>query len=434
MRLAKSDVIGMSLVRDSSRSSQEVAQNQPQTNCPSLLDALEVYLEQKGKGRPKTFRVAAERSCNYLIGLCGNKPLSGYTRQDALQFRDWLVARGLTGSSITRNFSYLKAVINFALSEYALDIRNPFVGIYHDRSAGVLVRKPIPMEAIKNVQSECHAIDDDMRWLIALISDTGMRLAEGAGLLKEDFAGLDTDLPYVRVTKHPWRNLKTSSSERHIPLVGEALWAAKRIVEADNGSDFAFSRYNRTSPTSANSASAALNKWLKQYVPAGCTMHSFRHSFRDRLRAVECPIELTDALGEALVDIGREYGTVTGRRRRTGWLDTVMLRHATRVNSLTEIALTKLDVLDTFDEVKVCTGYTINGTVMRNYPDRPDMLKHAVPVYETLPGWKSSTEGITKFADLPQSAQQIVKIVERETGIPVSMVGTGPSRDAMVVR
>ena len=146
------------------------------------------------------------------------------------------------------------------------------------------------------------------------------------------------------------------------------------------------------------------------------------------------PSELTDALGEALVDIGHEYGTVTGRRRRTGWLDTVMLRHATRVNSLTEIALTKLDVLDTFDEVKVCTGYSMNGTVMRNYPDRPDMLAHAVPVYETLPGWKSSTEGITKFADLPQSAQQIVKIVERETGIPVSMVGTGPSRDAMVVR
>jgi len=146
------------------------------------------------------------------------------------------------------------------------------------------------------------------------------------------------------------------------------------------------------------------------------------------------PSELTDALGEALVDIGREYGTVTGRRRRTGWLDTVMLRHATRVNSLTEIALTKLDVLDTFEEVKVCTGYSMNGTVMRNYPDRPDMLAHAVPVYETLPGWKSSTEGITKFADLPHSAQQIVKIVERETGIPVSMVGTGPSRDAMVVR
>ena len=129
-----------------------------QADCLSLSDALKVYLDLKGKGRPKTFRTAAERSCNYLISLCGNKPLSEYTRNDALQFRDWLVARGLTGSSVTRNFSYLKAVINFALSEYALDIRNPFVGVYHDRSAGVLVRKPIPLDAIRVVQSRmsCH--------------------------------------------------------------------------------------------------------------------------------------------------------------------------------------------------------------------------------------------------------------------------------------
>jgi len=272
LRLAKSDVIGMSLVRDTSISSLKVGTKQSQSDCPSLLNALEVYLVQKGKGRPKTFRVAAERSCNYLIGLCGNKQLSDYTRQDALQFRDWLVARGLTGSSITRNFSYLKAVINFALSEYALDVRNPFIGVYHDRSAGVLVRKPIPIDDIRNIQLECRAIDDDMRWLIALISDTGMRLAEGAGLLKQDFIGLDTDLPYVRVTKHPWRNLKTASSERKVPLVGEALWAARRIIEADTASDFAFPRYNRTSQTAANSASAALNKWLKQYVPDGCTI------------------------------------------------------------------------------------------------------------------------------------------------------------------
>jgi len=310
MRLAKSEVIGMSLVRKVSNGRLEVDVIRPQADCPSLLDALEVYLEQKGKGRPKTFRMAAERSCNYLIGLCGNKPLSGYTRQDALQFRDWLVARGLTGSSITRNFSYLKAVINFALSEYALDVRNPFVGVYHDRSAGVLVRKPIPIDAIRNVQSECRAVDDDMRWLIALISDTGMRLAEGVGLLKQDFICLDTGQPYVRVTKHPWRNLKTASSERKIPLVGEALWAARRIVETENGSDFAFPRYNRRSTTAANSASAALNKWLKQYVPEGCTMHSFRHSMRDRLRAVQCPADITDQIGGWTTDgVGQGYGS-----------------------------------------------------------------------------------------------------------------------------
>ena len=84
VRLSKSDVIGMSLVKHSSSSSLKVDATPPQSDCPSLLDALEVYLEQKGKGRPKTFRVAAERSCNYLIGLCGNKQLSDYTRQDAL--------------------------------------------------------------------------------------------------------------------------------------------------------------------------------------------------------------------------------------------------------------------------------------------------------------------------------------------------------------
>ena len=146
------------------------------------------------------------------------------------------------------------------------------------------------------------------------------------------------------------------------------------------------------------------------------------------------PSELTDALGDALVDIGREFGTVTGRRRRTGWLDTVMLRHAMRLNSLTEFALTKLDVLDTFEEIKVCVAYKINGEVVKNYPDTVERLAQVEPVYESLPGWKSSTEGITQFSDLPASAQQLIAIVERETGIPVSMVGTGPSRDAMVVR
>lgn len=146
------------------------------------------------------------------------------------------------------------------------------------------------------------------------------------------------------------------------------------------------------------------------------------------------PSELTDALGEALVDIGREFGTVTGRRRRTGWLDTVMLRHATRVNSLTDIALTKLDVLDTFEEVKVCVGYRIDGETVREYPDTVERLAKVEPVWETLPGWRCSTEGITSFDDLPDSARALVGIVERETGVPVSMVGTGPARDAMVVR
>ena len=309
MRLAKSEVIGMSLVSSRPNDNLEVALGPSQPVCPSLLDALAVYLEYKGKGRPKTFRLAAERSCNYVIGLCGNKPLSQYTRQDALHFRDWLVARGLTGSSVTRNFSYLKAVINFALSEYALDVRNPFVGVYHDRSAGVLTRKPIPIEDIRAVQSRCRSIDDDLRWLIAIISDTGMRLAEGAGLLKSDII-LASDIPYISLKPHPWRPLKTVSSQRDIPLVGASLWAAHRLSVAFPDSPYAFPRYNRKNITNSNSASAALNKWLHPYVPEGCTMHSFRHSMRDRLRAVQCPADIADQIGGWTTDgVGQGYGS-----------------------------------------------------------------------------------------------------------------------------
>ena len=157
-------------------------------------------------------------------------------------------------------------------------------------------------------------------------------------------------------------------------------------------------------------------------------------AYTTRVGSGPFPTELSGDLGEALVDIGHEYGTVTGRRRRVGWLDMVMLKHAVRLNSLTDIALTKLVVLDTFDEVKVCVSYTIDGAPVRGYPDRSDLLDQVEPVYETLPGWKTSLAGVTSFSDLPPSAQALINIVERETGVPVSLVGTGPKRDEVVVR
>ena len=114
----------------------------------------------------------------------------------------------------------------------------------------------------------------------------------------------------MRIIKSPWRNLKISSRERNIPLIGEVFWAVKRIVEADNAPDLAFPRYNRASTTSANSVRAALNKRLKQNVPDGCTMHSFRHSMRDRLRTVQCPADITDQIGGWATDgVGQGYGS-----------------------------------------------------------------------------------------------------------------------------
>ena len=123
-----------------------------------------------------------------------------------------------------------------------------------------------------------------------------MRLAEVAGLLKSDLI-LDEDKPFKRLQPHAWRKLKTSGIERDVPLVGMSLWAAQRLLEASPDSVYAFPRYNKTATTNANSASAALNKWLHSHVPDGFTMHSFRHSMRDRLRAVECPADIVDQIG-----------------------------------------------------------------------------------------------------------------------------------------
>ena len=152
-------------------------------------------------------------------------------------------------------------------------------------------------------------IDDDIRWLVALVSDTGMRLAEAAGLSVSDF-NLQGDIPFVEVRPHPWRSLKTSASQRVIPLTGMALWAVNRILQEAGTSNHAFPRYNNGSRTSANSASAAINKWLRNYVPEGCTMHSFRHSMRDRLRAVQCPSDIADQIGGWATDgVGQGYGS-----------------------------------------------------------------------------------------------------------------------------
>ena len=152
-------------------------------------------------------------------------------------------------------------------------------------------------------------------------------------------------------------------------------------------------------------------------------------AYTTRVGAGPFPTELTDDLGEKLVDIGREFGTVTGRRRRPGWIDCVMLRQAVRINSLTEIALTKLDVFDTFETVKVCTGYRVGDMLLANYPDRMELLADVEPVYTEFPGWNCSLADIREPADLPDEAQAFLRLVESEIGVPIRIVGVGAERD-----
>ncbi len=152
-------------------------------------------------------------------------------------------------------------------------------------------------------------------------------------------------------------------------------------------------------------------------------------AYTTRVGAGPFPTELRDADGDTLIDIGREYGTVTGRRRRAGWLDCVMLRQAVRLNSLSELALTKLDVLDGFETVKVCTGYRLHGVELDHYPDRSDILTEVEPVYETLPGWRTDLSEARQSGQLPESARRFLELVERQVGVPVKVVGVGAERD-----
>ena len=304
LRISSNDLPGKHLLAGVG----QVTANEQSANNYSFKAAVALYMRLKGNERPPTFEASVRRSCGYLVDCCGMKDLSKYKRSDATKFRDYLFDKGLNGASVARIFGTVRAVINLALSEFGLSIGNPFSNVYFDRSAGVKKRLPVKPEDIKKVQEECYKADDEKRWLIALIADTGMRLAEGTGLLRSDFIEQDGIL-CVNVRPHPWRSLKTSSSERIIPLVGSAKWAVERILEQPAASEFAFPSYNDGERTNANSASAALNKWLKTKIGRGYTIHSFRHSMRDRLRAVECPSEVIDQVGGWLTQgIGSGYG------------------------------------------------------------------------------------------------------------------------------
>jgi len=148
-----------------------------------------------------------------------------------------------------------------------------------------------------------------------------------------------------------------------------------------------------------------------------------------RVGAGPFPTELHDETGDVLVERGNEFGTNTGRRRRTGWFDAVMMRHAVRLNSLSEIALTKLDVLDVFDTVRVCVAYEVDGERYDHFPYHQSVLHKVTPVYEELPGWNTDLASVTAPGQLPAAARDYIAFLAAQAGVPVSYVGVGPGRD-----
>ncbi|MGL5446208.1 MAG: adenylosuccinate synthase [Rhabdaerophilum sp.] len=145
------------------------------------------------------------------------------------------------------------------------------------------------------------------------------------------------------------------------------------------------------------------------------------------------PSELFDDTGKRIGERGHEFGTVTGRPRRCGWFDAVLVRQTVKTSGITGIALTKLDILDGFDEIKVCTGYQLDGEILDYLPASEAAQKRLVPIYETIPGWPGTTAGARSWAELPAEAIKYVRRIEELIGAPVALLSTSPERDDTIL-
>jgi len=191
---------------------------------PVMMDAVDMYLSIKSNN-DRIFVRTARRNGEYVSKVLGNRPITSYSTLDAAKFRDWCFEQGMNINTVKRVFASVRSIINLVMKEHGIEGKNAFSGTFMPDRDDVTRRKPIPNDVLKRIQQRCMKANDDPRWLVALISDTGMRPSEAAGLAVEDIH-LNEEIPYVDIRQHPWRRLKTSSSQRKLPLVGCSLWAA----------------------------------------------------------------------------------------------------------------------------------------------------------------------------------------------------------------
>jgi adenylosuccinate synthase len=157
-------------------------------------------------------------------------------------------------------------------------------------------------------------------------------------------------------------------------------------------------------------------------------------AYATRVGAGPFPTELFDEFGEHLSRVGHEFGSVTGRRRRCGWFDAVALRRSIIHSSCSALCVTKLDVLDGLDTIRVCVGYKIDGKVTTTPPLLSENFGECLAVYEELPGWKQSSVGITRYEELPANARSYLERLQSLVGVPITIISTGPDRDQTIMR
>lgn len=213
--------------------------------------------------------------------------------------------------------------MNLSISEQGIEIKNPIVRVFIPNDGKTLKRLSLPDLVIKKLQEEARLIDDQPRQLLVLLSDSGMRLSEACGLILSDLK-LDQEFPHVFLKAHNWRSLKTASSKRKIPLVGQSLRVAKTLSKTTTDK-FLFPKYCTREGVKANSAIATLNKWLKPRSPKGSVIHSFRHSLRDRLRNVGCTSEIIHEIGAwSKSTVGSRYAVGLNDQVKHAWISKIV--------------------------------------------------------------------------------------------------------------
>jgi adenylosuccinate synthase len=204
--------------------------------------------------------------------------------------------------------------------------------------------------------------------------------------------------------------------------------AQATLLDVDHGT------YPFVTSSSTTAGGAAIGTGLAPHRITGVL--GIVRTYTTRVGEGPFPTEMLEGEAEManlIRERGREYGAVTGRPRRCGWFDAFATRYAADINGFSSVALTKLDVLDTLDEIKVCTGYRINGSDIASFPAVSQDLRRVEPVYATLPGWKSSTVGITELDALPAAARNYVDFLSDQIGVEIGMISTGPERDQTII-
>ncbi len=217
-------------------------------------------------------------------------------------------------------------------------------------------------------------------------------------------------------------------------VLGRALEGGENIlVEGAQGTllDIDHGTYPYVTSSSASAGGAAIGLGIGPTKISNVL--GIVKAYTTRVGEGPFPTELNDDLGAHIQKKGGEFGATTGRPRRCGWLDMVALRYAARVNGLTGIVITKLDILDGIDEINICTEYEVDGGRTADFPNTAAELEQCRPVYESLPGWKESTAGVMRYEDLPEGAKQYLKTIEKMLGVEIQVICTGPRREELMV-